>query len=147
MGDEPFPILLVEDNEDHAEITMFTLQENSVVNPITWVKDGAEALDYLYNRGVYTDPVQYPVPGLILLDIKLPKVDGLEVLKQIKSDPMLRRIPVVMLTTSNREEEVFRSYDLGVNSYVTKPIQFSELSEKLKHICAFWMLTNTPPPR
>lgn len=147
MNHEPFHILLVEDNEDHAEITMVTLQENHVANQVVWVKDGAEALDYLFHRRTYADPVRHPVPGLILLDLKLPKVDGLEVLKEIKTEPSLRRIPVVMLTTSSREEEILRSYDLGVNSYVTKPVQFTELSEKLRHICDFWMLTNTPPPR
>ena len=146
MSEDQFAILLVEDNEDHAEITMFTLEENQVANKIYWVDDGAKAIDFLFHQGDYADPIEYPVPGLILLDLKLPKLDGLEVLERIKADPELRRIPVVMLTTSNREEEILRSYDLGVNSYVTKPVQFEELTEKLTHICTFWMATNTPPP-
>lgn len=147
MQGDPLPILLVEDNEDHAEITLFTLEENEVENPIHWVKDGQEAIDYLFNQGAYADAAKYPVPGLILLDLKLPKLDGLEVLERIKAEAGLRRVPVVMLTTSNREEEVLRSYDLGVNSYVTKPVQFEELTEKLTHIVSFWLATNTPPPR
>ena len=147
MSEDQFAILLVEDNEDHAEITMFTLEENQVANKIYWVDDGAKAIDFLFHQGDYADPIEYPVPGLILLDLKLPKLDGLEVLERIKADPELRRVPVVMLTTSNREEEILRSYDLGVNSYVTKPVQFEELTEKLTHICTFWMATNTPPPR
>lgn len=147
MSEEPFSILLVEDNEDHAEITMFTLEENRVANRVDWVKDGEEAVDYLFNKNKYADAHAYPTPGLILLDLKLPKLSGLEVLERVKADPKLRRIPVVMLTTSDREEEILRSYDLGVNSYVTKPVQFDELTEKLKNICSFWMATNTPPPR
>jgi CheY-like chemotaxis protein len=147
MNSGALPILLVEDNEDHAEITMFTLQENQVGNPVFWVRDGQEAVDFLFHRGRYADADESPMPGLILLDLKLPKLDGLEVLERIKMDARLRRIPVVMLTTSDREEEILRSYDLGVNSFVTKPVQFDELSRKLTHLVNFWLVTNTPPPR
>jgi two-component system response regulator len=138
-------ILLVEDNPDHAELTLKTLGREKLLNQVYWVKDGAEAVDYLWRRNGYADPDSSPRPGLILLDIKLPKVDGIELLRQIKSDDTLRRIPTVMLTTSERDEEVVRSYDLGANSFVTKPVSFAAFVETVRQIELYWALTNQAP--
>jgi two-component system response regulator len=135
-------ILLVEDNPDHGELTLRALKAGNMLNDIVWVKDGAEALDYLFRRGRYAQADRAPRPGLILLDLKLPKVDGHEVLRQIKSDEKLRTIPVVMLTTSGEESDVAESYGLGANSYVTKPVSFSEFMEKVKTVKLYWVLTN-----
>ena len=139
-------ILLVEDNPDHAILTKKVLEENNVANRIYLVKDGEQALDFIYHRGKYNNGNNAPRPGLILLDIRLPKVDGLEVLKQIKSDPEYRSIPVVMLTTSSRDEEIARAYNEGVNSYVTKPVEFSEFASKIKSIGMYWGLITSLPP-
>jgi CheY-like chemotaxis protein len=138
-------ILLVEDNPDHAELTMKALTREKLLNRVYWVKDGAEAVDYLWHRNGYADPEKSPRPGLILLDIKLPKVDGIEVLRQIKSDETLRRIPTVMLTTSERDEEMVRSYGLGANSFVTKPVSFGAFVETVRKIELYWVLTNRTP--
>ena len=139
-------ILLVEDNPDHAILTKKVLEENNVANRIYLVKDGEEALDFIYQRGKYSNSRDAPRPGLILLDIRLPKVDGLEVLRQIKSDPEHKSIPVVMLTTSSRDEEIARAYDEGVNSYVTKPVEFAEFASKIKNIGMYWALITSLPP-
>lgn len=140
----PVTILLVEDNPDHAELTQRALESGNMVNNIIWVKDGEEALDYVYQRGNWAtrNPQR---PGLILLDVKLPKVDGHKVLRQIKDDPELQRIPVVMLTTSEREDEVGDAYRSGANSWVTKPVQFTEFMEKVKAVKLYWVLTNLLP--
>ncbi len=137
-----YNILLVEDNEDHAELIIQVLEEEGRVHQIYWVKDGQEALDYLFQR--CTEP-KNSVPALILLDLKLPKVNGLEVLKEIKENDVLQVIPVVMLTTSNRNEEISSAYRLGVNSYVTKPVKFEEYYEKIKSLEHFWLKTNQGP--
>lgn len=138
-------ILLVEDNPDHAELTMKTLTREKLLNRIYWVKDGAEAVDYLWRRNGYADPDMSPRPGLVLLDIKLPKVDGIEVLRQIKSDETLRLIPTVMLTTSEREAEMVKSYGHGANGFVTKPVSFGAFVETVKTIELYWILTNRVP--
>ncbi len=135
-------ILLVEDNPDHAELTLRALADGRVVNPVTWLKDGAEALDYLFRRCGHDDAVR---PGLILLDVKLPKVDGLKVLGQIKDDAELKTIPVVMLTTSQRDDEVQEAYRMGANSFVTKPVRFQDFTEQVKKIHLYWMLTSRLP--
>jgi two-component system, response regulator len=135
-------ILLVEDNQDHAELTRRVLEEGHMVNQVHWVKDGQEALDYLFHRGAYAS-VQHP--GLILLDINLPKVSGLDVLKAVKEDKDLRPIPVIMLTTSDRDEEVVKSYSIGANSFITKPVKFHEFSEKVRALKLYWLLTNRGP--
>ena len=141
----PITILLIEDNPDHAELTQRALEAGNMMNQIFWVKDGEEALDYLFRRATYADPARAPRPGLILLDVKLPKVDGHKVLKQIKEDSELQTIPVVMLTTSEREDEVHEAFKAGANSWVTKPVKFAEFMEKITAIKLYWMLTNRLP--
>jgi CheY-like chemotaxis protein len=138
-------ILLVEDNRDHADLTRRALKEGNLLNEIFWVKDGEEALDFLFRRGRYTDPAAAPRPGLILLDIKLPKLGGHEVLRQVKNDEVLRSIPVVILTTSDRDEEVKASYLAGANSYVCKPVKFAEFVAQVKSVKLYWVLTNMLP--
>ena len=138
-------VLLVEDNPDHAELTLKALRDGNVLNEIIWVKDGEEALDFLYHRGRYADATKAPRPGLILLDLRLPKVDGHEVLRRIKADEDLRSIPVVMLTTSEREDEICRSYKAGANSFVSKPVRFADFVERVKSLKLYWVLTNLLP--
>jgi len=145
MKGNPVNILLVEDNEDHAELTLRALRSNNLINEVYVVKDGEEALDFVYHRGKYADVKEFPLPGLILLDISLPKVSGLEVLETLKGDPQLKVIPVIMLTTSEREEEIARSYAGGANSYVTKPVNFEEFVKKITEIKLYWTITNSLP--
>ncbi|MDY7037813.1 MAG: response regulator, partial [Thermodesulfobacteriota bacterium] len=121
---EPLSILLVEDEEAHAELAKRAIRKTGNANRIDVLRNGEDALDYLYHRGMYADKEKYPMPGLILLDIKLPGIDGIEVLRQVKDHPSLRRIPVIMLTTSERDEDIARSYDCHANSYLTKPVGF-----------------------
>jgi len=140
MKGEAIKILLVEDNLDHVILTKAALKENGVINEIYNVKDGQEALDFMYNRGKYIDA---PKPGLILLDIKLPKIDGFGVLRQLKNDPKFKSIPVIMLTTSAEKEEIAKGYAEGANSFITKPVKFDEFVQKIKNIHLYWVLTNT----
>jgi CheY-like chemotaxis protein len=138
-------ILLAEDNANDLELTLTALRENRVVNEVIVTRDGAEALDYLYRRNSYTDrPTGRP--ALVLLDLKMPKVDGIEVLRQIKSDPALRTIPVVILTSSREEQDLVRSYNLGVNAYVVKPVDFHEFIDAVKLLGGFWAVVNETPP-
>ena len=132
-------ILLVEDNPDHVILTKRVLEDNKVSNKVYVCSDGAEALDFVYRKAKYSDA---PRPGLILLDVKLPRVDGFEVLKKLKSDPTLKSIPIVMLTTSARDEEIARGYNEGANSYVTKPVKFDEFTEKIKNVGLYWGLVS-----
>lgn len=138
-------ILLAEDNANDLELTLAALQQHHLANEIVAVRDGAEALDYLYRRGAFAGVVAEP-PALVLLDLKMPRVDGLEVLRVIKADPALRMIPVVMLTSSREESDLVRSYELGVNAYVVKPVDFSEFMEAVRQIGAFWAVVNEVPP-
>ena len=135
-------ILLVEDNEDHAEMVMQSFGDDTIAKEMHWVKDGKEALDFLKRQGKYTDA---PRPNLILLDLNLPKVNGLEVLKIIKEDAELKVIPVVMLTTSDRNDEILECYRLGVNSFITKPVKFEEYFDTLKSLERYWLSTNREP--
>ena len=145
MQGKPVDILLVEDNPDHAELTIKALKQNNVSNEVYVVNDGQEALDFMYHQGKYADEKDFPRPGLILLDIKLPKVDGIEVLKQLKDDPQFKSIPVIMLTTSDRDEEIAKSYADGANSYVVKPMDFEEFMKKVRELKLYWTITNSLP--
>jgi CheY-like chemotaxis protein len=139
-------IVLAEDNANDVELTVSALRENHVANEIVVVRDGAEALDYLYKRDGHASRSGNN-PALLLLDLKMPKVDGIEVLRQVKSDPALRSIPVVMLTSSREEHDLVRSYDLGVNAYVVKPVDFTEFVDAVKLLGGFWAFLNEQPPR
>jgi CheY-like chemotaxis protein len=137
-------ILLAEDNANDVELTVTALRENHVINEVVVVRDGAQALDYLYKRNTYADrPGQNP--ALVLLDLKMPKVDGIEVLKQVKSDPVMRSIPIVVLTSSREEQDLVQTYDLGVNAYVVKPVDFHEFVDAVKLLGGFWAVVNETP--
>lgn len=138
-------ILLVEDNPNDVELTLHAFEQNKLTNRVTVVRDGEEALDYLFRRGDYADIVGQPYPQLILLDIKMPKVDGLEVLRQIKADPRTRPIPVVALTSSRDEKDIEAAYDLGANSYIPKPVEFDVFVEVAAQLGLYWLMLNTPP--
>lgn len=135
-------ILLVEDNLHDIELTLHALKQSNVTNRIEVVRDGEEALDFLFHRGVYTSNAPEPRPRLVLLDLKLPKVDGLEVLKVMKSDPRTRVIPVVVMTASREERDLLASYELGVNSYIVKPVDFDKFIEAVKQVGLYWLLLN-----
>ncbi|MDQ3833806.1 MAG: response regulator [Actinomycetota bacterium] len=141
----PGKILLVEDDPYDVELTLSALAENHLANEVVVVRDGAEALDYLYRRGAYESRVAgHPV--VMLLDLKLPKVDGLEVLEHVKSNPDLKTTPVVMLTSSREEQDLAKSYNLGTNAYVVKPVGFSDFVEAIRKLGLFWTVVNQPPP-
>jgi two-component system, response regulator len=137
-------ILLVEDSARDAELILDALEGHKVANEVMHVRDGAEALDYLYRRGPFAGRSD-DQPVLMLLDLKLPKVDGLEVLRQIKSDAALKMIPVVMMTSSRQEQDLIRSYELGVNAYVVKPMKFQDFVEAVKQVSGFWAVLNEVP--
>jgi CheY-like chemotaxis protein len=139
------PILLVEDNPKDIELTLAALADNHLANEVIVVRDGEEALDYLFRRGIFKLRAAGN-PAVVLLDLKLPKVDGLEVLAQLKTDAMLRTVPVVMLTSSREEPDLSRSYKLGVNAYVVKPVDFAEFTQAIREIGLFWAVINQPPP-
>ena len=139
-------ILLVEDNEADVELTLHALRLNHLANRIHVARDGEEALDFLFFRGIYAERSERPQPHLVLLDLKLPKVDGLEVLREIKNDPRTRAIPVVILTSSKEERDMVSSYQLGVNSYIQKPVDFDQFRETVKQLGLYWLVTNQPPP-
>jgi two-component system response regulator len=138
-------ILLVEDNPTDAELTMRALKRKNLINKLVWVKDGAEALDFLFAKGEYSHRNVDDLPKLILLDLRMPKVDGLEVLHKIKEDERTRRIPVVVLTSSKEDRDIVESYKLGVNSYVSKPVEFDEFIDAVSTMGFYWILINKPP--
>ena len=138
-------ILIVEDDPRDVELTLSALGDYNLANEVVVTRDGAEALDYLYCRGPFTARTAEN-PAVMLLDLKLPKVDGLEVLQQVKSDDRLKMIPVVVLTSSHEEKDMMRSYSLGVNAYVVKPVDFHEFVNAVKELGVFWAVINEPPP-
>jgi CheY-like chemotaxis protein len=147
MKAESVTLLMADDDPEDRMLTRDALRESHLANDIRFVNDGEELLDYLHRRGKYTDPASAPRPGLILLDLNMPRKDGREALRDIKSDPGLRRIPVVVLTTSKAEEDVYRSYDLGVSSFITKPVSFSGLIEVMKALGKYWFdVVELPTP-
>jgi DNA-binding response OmpR family regulator len=138
-------ILLVEDDPRDVELTMTALGEYNLANEVVVARDGEKALDYLYSRGEFSNRAN-DNPAVMLLDLKLPKVDGLQILQQIKSDERLKLIPVVVLTSSQEEKDMIRSYQLGVNAYVVKPVDFHEFVNAIKELGVFWAVINEPPP-
>ena len=143
---EPKIILLVEDNPDDEELTRRALKDANIANEIVVVGSGIEALDYLFGIGAYADRDLSRLPQLILLDLKLPYLSGLQVLERLRTDPRTKLIPVVILTSSTEEEDVLASYQLGANSYVRKPVDFDEFTEAIRHVGLYWLLINEPPP-
>jgi two-component system response regulator len=141
------PILLVEDNPDDEALTLRAIRKNHIVNPVVVCHDGAEALDYLFGTGSYTGRDPEDIPAVILLDLKLPKIDGLEVLKRLRGDQRTRLIPVVVLTTSNEERDIVSSYQLGANSYVRKPVDFEQFNDAVGQLGMYWLLLNQPLPK
>ncbi len=142
---EPINILLVEDDDAHAEIVKRNFEASHVANKLIRVADGQAALDYLYREAEFSDPAKSPRPGIILLDLRLPKVDGLEVLKRIKEDPDLVRIPVVILTTSKAEEDMAKAYDAHANSFLVKPVDFAQFSTLMETFGYYWLAWNQCP--
>ncbi|HLZ97460.1 MAG TPA: response regulator [Steroidobacteraceae bacterium] len=145
QSEQDVEILLIEDSVEDAELTMRVFKEKKLANRLVWVKNGALGLDFLFGRGAYAsrDPAQ--MPRLVLLDLHLPKVGGLEVLRQLKSNPRTRNLPVVVLSSSTQDKDIVQSYDLGVNSYVSKPIEFEEFVNVVAHLGLYWLLINKSP--
>lgn len=139
-------ILLVEDNPDDEALTLRALKKNNILNDVVVARDGAEALDYLFGTGAYEDRDARAQPQLVLLDLKLPKIDGLEVLQRLRSDERTRLLPVVILTTSKEDRDVVASYTLGANSYIRKPVDFDEFMEAVRQLGLYWLLLNVAPP-
>ena len=139
MNGNPIVILMADDDADDRMLTRDALEESRVLNELRFVEDGEELMDYLRRNGKYANAADSPRPGLILLDLNMPKKDGREALKEIKSDPNFRRIPVVIMTTSKAEEDVFRSYDFGASSFITKPVTFDRLVELMRTLGEYWV--------
>jgi len=138
-------ILLAEDDPGDAEMTLRALRRNNLANKVHWVRDGEQALDFMFRTGAYADREPGTVPKLIMLDIKMPKVDGIEVLRRVKANEETRTVPVVVMTSSNEERDVVESYRLGVNSYIVKPVQFESFLETVAKIGLYWVITNRVP--
>jgi CheY-like chemotaxis protein len=144
MGKKPFVVLLAEDDEHDIVATRRAWKKHNIANPLYIVSDGEECLDFLHRRGKYGEPGAAPLPGILLLDIKMPKMDGLTVLKHIREDEELRQLPVIILTTSKAEEDRLKGYNLGVNAYIVKPVGFENFSEAVRTINLFWQLVELP---
>lgn len=147
MNDSIVDILLVDDRPEDAELAIRGLKKYNVANKILWLKDGEEALEYLFAKGRYADRKMEDRPKVLLLDLKMPKVDGIEVLKEIRKDDRLKYIPVVVLTTSKEEQDIVNAYDLGVNAYLLKPVEFDNFAEVMRSLNLFWVLLNQVPFR
>lgn len=138
-------LLLVEDNSDDEALTLRALKKHNLANEIVVVRDGQEALDYLFAQGEFSDRDLHQLPQVILLDLKLPKIDGLDVLEQVRANSVTKNVPVVVLTSSNEEQDILRSYDLGANSYVRKPVDFEQFLEAARQLGLFWLVLNEVP--
>ena len=139
-------ILLVEDNPDDEALTLRAFRKNNILNPVVVARDGIEALDYLFGTGTHAGRDTRDQPQVILLDLKLPKIDGLEVLRRMRADPCSKLLPVVILTTSNEEKDILSSYQLGANSYIRKPVDFEQFIEAVRQLGLYWLVLNVPPP-
>jgi two-component system, response regulator len=144
MNKEEVEVLLVEDNPSDAELTIRALKKNNLANKLLHLKDGAEAIDFLFGEGDYYDRSVEQVPRVILLDLKMPKVNGIEVLRRIKADPRTKKIPIVVLTSSKEDPDIETCYQLGVNSYVVKPVEFENFAKAVSELGFYWMLLNQP---
>lgn len=144
MAETIINILLAEDNPDDIAITKRAFRDAKIMNKLYIVRDGQEAIDFLFHQGIYADPLKAPRPGLILLDINMPKMNGIEVLKRVKGEKTLRALPVVMLTVSKRDEDIIKSYDYGCNSFIQKPVEFEKFVELVKEIGLYWGIHNIP---
>ena len=138
-------ILLVEDRQDDIDLTLRSLKDNKITNKVDVVRDGAEALDYIFAKGAYSGRDIKNLPAVVLLDIKLPKVDGIEVLRQIRADERTKLLPIVILTSSREESDLINGYKMGCNSYVRKPVEFEEFSKAIRELGLYWLLLNEPP--
>ena len=145
INGEPVTVLLVEDNPAHAELVIRSFEDHRIANRIHHVSDGEEALDYLLRRGAYADPAKSPTPHMVLLDLRLPKIDGLEVLKEIKSVKELEKIPTVIFTTSSAEVDVAKAYEYHANSYLVKPVNFEKFNQLMDDIRYYWLACNRHP--
>ena len=145
MTEEHIEILLVEDNPNDVELALHALKKNNLANPVYIARDGAEALDFIFCRGSFEGRNPCDRPKVVLLDLKLPKVDGMEVLRAMKSDPRTRTIPVVVLTSSRQDRDIVESYNLGVNSYIVKPVDFIQFTEAVRNLGLYWLLLNETP--
>ena len=143
---KPEVILLVEDNPDDQMLTLRALRKSNILNEVIVASDGTEALDYLFGTGVYAGRDLGEMPHLILLDLRLPKVGGLQVLKQLRANKLTKRIPVVILTSSDEEKDIMNSYDLGANSYIRKPVDFGQFTEAIRQLGLYWLVLNEAPP-
>jgi two-component system response regulator len=140
-------ILLVEDNRDDEELTLRALAKSKITNPVVVVRDGVEALDWMFRRGTHANRTDHEVPQVILLDLKLPKIDGLEVLRELRAHDATKLVPVVILTSSVEEQDLLRGYGLGANSYIRKPVDFTQFVDAVRQLGLYWLVLNEPAPR
>lgn len=147
MTNQEVEILLIEDNVNDAELTIRALKKNKLANKLVHLKDGSEALDFIFGQGIYRDRKVDNLPKVILLDLKMPKIDGLQVLQKLKTNELTRNIPVVVLTSSNEDPDIQECYRLGVNSYVVKPVQFESFIKAVSNLGLYWMIVNQPPTK